>query len=100
MNGWGLGACGDGPPSFPTLSDPSAMGPKVAGLQLLNVMLIVPALSLHKILFNVPVDNIIPLGSMTINSISKLIQLNQSSMYSLPNAPTLADLEDDVHEGT
>ncbi|XP_040840852.1 tubulin polyglutamylase complex subunit 2 [Ochotona curzoniae] len=45
-------------------------------------------------------DNIIPLGSMTINSISKLIQLNQSSMYSLPNAPTLADLEDDVHEGS
>lgn len=45
-------------------------------------------------------DNIIPLGSMTINSISKLTQLNQSSMYSLPNAPTLADLEDDIHEGS
>ncbi|XP_015337907.1 tubulin polyglutamylase complex subunit 2 isoform X2 [Marmota marmota marmota] len=45
-------------------------------------------------------EHIIPLGSMTINSISKLTQLNQSSMYSLPNAPTLADLEDDTYEAS
>ncbi|XP_006889255.1 PREDICTED: tubulin polyglutamylase complex subunit 2 isoform X2 [Elephantulus edwardii] len=45
-------------------------------------------------------DSTIPLGSMAINSISRLTQLNQSSMYSLPNAPTLADLEDDTEEGT
>uniref|UniRef100_A0A9L0TI78 Tubulin polyglutamylase complex subunit 2 n=1 Tax=Equus caballus TaxID=9796 RepID=A0A9L0TI78_HORSE len=44
-------------------------------------------------------EHVIPLGSMAINSISKLTQLNQSSMYSLPNAPTLADLEDDTQEG-
>ncbi|XP_020951953.1 tubulin polyglutamylase complex subunit 2 isoform X3 [Sus scrofa] len=43
-------------------------------------------------------EHTIPLGSMAINSISKLTQLNQSSMYSLPNAPTLADLEDDTQE--
>uniref|UniRef100_A0A8C8YHC1 Knr4/Smi1-like domain-containing protein n=1 Tax=Prolemur simus TaxID=1328070 RepID=A0A8C8YHC1_PROSS len=43
-------------------------------------------------------EHTIPLGNMTINSISKLTQLNQSSMYSLPNAPTLADLEDDTQE--
>ncbi|XP_012870399.1 PREDICTED: tubulin polyglutamylase complex subunit 2 isoform X3 [Dipodomys ordii] len=49
--------------------------------------------------WNVKLDeHIIPLGSMTINSISKLTQLNHSSMYSLPNAPTLADLEDDTQE--
>ncbi|XP_049990859.1 tubulin polyglutamylase complex subunit 2 [Alexandromys fortis] len=40
-------------------------------------------------------EHIIPLGSMVINGISKLTQLIQSSLYSLPNAPTLADLEDD-----
>uniref|UniRef100_A0A452T3L0 Tubulin polyglutamylase complex subunit 2 n=1 Tax=Ursus maritimus TaxID=29073 RepID=A0A452T3L0_URSMA len=43
-------------------------------------------------------EHTIPLGSMAINSISKLTQLNQSSVYSLPNAPTLADLEDDALE--
>ncbi|XP_036275500.1 tubulin polyglutamylase complex subunit 2 isoform X2 [Pipistrellus kuhlii] len=43
-------------------------------------------------------DHSIPLGNMAINSISKLTQLNQTSMYSLPNAPTLADLEDDTQE--
>ncbi|XP_004703018.1 tubulin polyglutamylase complex subunit 2 [Echinops telfairi] len=43
-------------------------------------------------------EKVIPLGSMVINSISKLTQLNQSSMYSLPGAPTLADLEDDIAE--
>lgn len=52
------------------------------------------------LLFNLATEHIIPLGSMAINSISKLTQLNQSSMYSLPNAPTLADLEDDTQEGT
>ncbi|XP_034498950.1 tubulin polyglutamylase complex subunit 2 isoform X5 [Ailuropoda melanoleuca] len=45
-------------------------------------------------------EHTIPLGSMAINSISKLTQLNQSSVYSLPNAPTLADLEDDALEGS
>ncbi|KAF3828801.1 hypothetical protein GH733_004707 [Mirounga leonina] len=44
--------------------------------------------------------NTIPLGSMAINSIAKLTQLNQSSVYSLPNAPTLADLEDDAVEAS
>ncbi|XP_026983591.1 tubulin polyglutamylase complex subunit 2 isoform X1 [Sagmatias obliquidens] len=49
--------------------------------------------------WNVKLDeHTIPLGSMAINSISKLTQLNQSSLYSLPNAPTLADLEDDTQE--
>ncbi|XP_048191780.1 LOW QUALITY PROTEIN: tubulin polyglutamylase complex subunit 2-like [Perognathus longimembris pacificus] len=49
--------------------------------------------------WNVKLDeHIIPLGSMTINSISKMTQLNQSSVYSLPNSPTLADLEDDLQE--
>ncbi|XP_055481394.1 tubulin polyglutamylase complex subunit 2 [Psammomys obesus] len=43
-------------------------------------------------------EQIIPLGSMVINGISKLTQLIQSSMYSLPNSPTLADLEDDIQE--
>uniref|UniRef100_A0A4W2BRM2 Tubulin polyglutamylase complex subunit 2 n=1 Tax=Bos indicus x Bos taurus TaxID=30522 RepID=A0A4W2BRM2_BOBOX len=51
--------------------------------------------------WNVKLDeHTIPLGSMAINSISKLTQLNQSSMYSLPNAPTLADLEDDIQEAS
>ncbi|XP_052012018.1 tubulin polyglutamylase complex subunit 2 isoform X2 [Apodemus sylvaticus] len=45
-------------------------------------------------------DHIIPLGSMVINGISKLTQLIQSSVYSLPNAPTLADLEDDTQEAS
>ncbi|XP_027947744.1 tubulin polyglutamylase complex subunit 2 [Eumetopias jubatus] len=45
-------------------------------------------------------EHTIPLGSMAINSIAKLTQLNQSSMYSLPNAPTLADLEDDALEAS
>jgi len=48
---------------------------------------------------NVSIEHTIPLGSMAINSITKLTQLNQSSVYSLPNAPTLADLEDDALEG-
>uniref|UniRef100_A0A8C0RQZ6 Tubulin polyglutamylase complex subunit 2 n=1 Tax=Canis lupus familiaris TaxID=9615 RepID=A0A8C0RQZ6_CANLF len=43
-------------------------------------------------------EHTIPPGSMAINSISKLTPLNQSSMYSFPNAPTLADLEDDTLE--
>ncbi|EPY82252.1 tubulin polyglutamylase complex subunit 2 [Camelus ferus] len=45
-------------------------------------------------------EHTIPLGSMAINSISKLTQLNQSAMYSLPNAPTLADLEDETQEAS
>ncbi|XP_016051459.1 PREDICTED: tubulin polyglutamylase complex subunit 2 isoform X3 [Miniopterus natalensis] len=50
--------------------------------------------------WNVKLDeHTIPLGSMAINSIAKLTPLHQSSMYSLPNAPTLADLEDDPQEG-
>ncbi|XP_061469336.1 tubulin polyglutamylase complex subunit 2 isoform X5 [Rhineura floridana] len=44
-------------------------------------------------------DNPMPLGSMTINSISKLNRLGASSVYTLPNAPTLADLEDTNKEG-
>uniref|UniRef100_A0A8C9FF16 Tubulin polyglutamylase complex subunit 2 n=1 Tax=Pavo cristatus TaxID=9049 RepID=A0A8C9FF16_PAVCR len=39
-----------------------------------------------------------PLGSMVINSISKLCRLGGSSMYTVPNAPSLADLEDDSDE--
>lgn len=60
----------------------------------------VTSLLLHVFLFNVPIEHTIPLGSMAINSIAKLTPLHQSSMYSLPNAPTLADLEDDPQEGT
>ncbi|XP_048358540.1 tubulin polyglutamylase complex subunit 2 isoform X1 [Sphaerodactylus townsendi] len=45
-------------------------------------------------------DNPMPLGSMTINSISKLNRLGTAPAYTLPNAPTLADLEDtDEEEG-
>ncbi|CAI5787906.1 SMI1_KNR4 domain-containing protein [Podarcis lilfordi] len=45
-------------------------------------------------------DNPMPLGSMTINSISKLNRVRASPVYALPNAPTLADLEDtDDEEG-
>ncbi|KAF1466238.1 Tubulin polyglutamylase complex subunit 2, partial [Pygoscelis adeliae] len=43
-------------------------------------------------------DTPMPLGSMVINSVSKLCRLGGSSMYTLPNAPTLADLEDDTDE--
>ncbi|KAJ7411017.1 tubulin polyglutamylase complex subunit 2 isoform X1 [Willisornis vidua] len=43
-------------------------------------------------------DTPMPLGSMVINSISQLCRLGGSSMYTLPNAPTLADLEDDTDE--
>ncbi|XP_019373636.1 PREDICTED: tubulin polyglutamylase complex subunit 2 isoform X2 [Gavialis gangeticus] len=43
-------------------------------------------------------DTPMPLGSMMINSISKLSRLGSSSLYALPNAPTLADLEDDTEE--
>ncbi|KAJ8287252.1 hypothetical protein GJAV_G00049400 [Gymnothorax javanicus] len=35
----------------------------------------------------------VPLGSMIINSISKLVPLSQSAVFSLPNMPTLADLD-------
>ncbi|XP_053264995.1 tubulin polyglutamylase complex subunit 2-like [Podarcis raffonei] len=41
-----------------------------------------------------------PLGWITINSISKLNRVRASPVYALPNAPTLADLEDtDDEEG-
>uniref|UniRef100_A0A8C3LVB1 Tubulin polyglutamylase complex subunit 2 n=2 Tax=Phasianinae TaxID=9072 RepID=A0A8C3LVB1_CHRPC len=43
-------------------------------------------------------DTPVPLGSMVINSISKLCRLGGSSMYTVPNAPSLADLEDDTDE--
>nr|XP_047912676.1 tubulin polyglutamylase complex subunit 2-like [Anser cygnoides] len=43
-------------------------------------------------------DSPMPLGSMVINSVSKLCRLGGSSMYALPNAPCLADLEDDTDE--
>lgn len=45
-----------------------------------------------------PADNPMPLGSMTINSISKLNRLGTSPAYTLPSAPTLADLEDTDEE--
>ncbi|XP_026544498.1 tubulin polyglutamylase complex subunit 2, partial [Notechis scutatus] len=45
-------------------------------------------------------DNPVSLGCMTINSISKLNRLCVSPVYTLPSAPTLADLEDsDEEEG-
>ncbi|KAM4808388.1 tubulin polyglutamylase complex subunit 2 [Rhinophrynus dorsalis] len=43
-------------------------------------------------------DNPIPLGSMVINSLSDLRLLGGSSVSSFPNAPTLADLDDDADE--
>ncbi|XP_043933970.1 tubulin polyglutamylase complex subunit 2 isoform X2 [Protopterus annectens] len=43
-------------------------------------------------------DTAMPLGSMVINSISNLSHLKESSLYTLPNAPTLADLEADTDE--
>ncbi|KAG8131310.1 hypothetical protein E2320_017886 [Naja naja] len=43
-------------------------------------------------------DNPVSLGCMTINSISKLNRLSVSSVYTLPSAPTLADLEDSDEE--
>ena len=39
-------------------------------------------------------DHMIPRGCMVTNGISKLTWLIHSSVYSLPNAPTLADLEE------
>ncbi|XP_077202703.1 tubulin polyglutamylase complex subunit 2 isoform X2 [Paroedura picta] len=43
-------------------------------------------------------DNVMPLGSMLINSISKLNRLGAAAAYALPNTPTLADLEDTDEE--
>lgn len=41
-----------------------------------------------------------PLGNMTINSISRLNRLGPSTAYALPTAPTIGDLEDsDEEEG-
>ncbi|KAJ8260807.1 hypothetical protein COCON_G00165300 [Conger conger] len=35
----------------------------------------------------------VPLGSMVINRLAKLLPLSQSAIFSLPNMPTLADLD-------
>ncbi|KAM8961629.1 tubulin polyglutamylase complex subunit 2 isoform 2-T2 [Pelodytes ibericus] len=43
-------------------------------------------------------DSPIQLGSMVINSISNLSRLEETSVYTLANAPTLADLDDDSEE--
>ncbi|OCU02747.1 hypothetical protein XELAEV_18008515mg [Xenopus laevis] len=43
-------------------------------------------------------DSTVQVGSMVINSISDLLRLGGSSVYALPNAPTLADLEDEPEE--
>ncbi|XP_075439832.1 tubulin polyglutamylase complex subunit 2-like [Ascaphus truei] len=43
-------------------------------------------------------DNPMQVGSMVINGISNLCRLGGSSVYTLPNAPTLADLDDDTDE--
>ncbi|XP_062898132.1 tubulin polyglutamylase complex subunit 2 isoform X1 [Mobula hypostoma] len=40
----------------------------------------------------------VQLGRMVINNISALCRLGTSSFYSLPNAPTLADLESDTDD--
>lgn len=50
------------------------------------------------LVLSVVADAPMPLGSMVINSVSKLCRLGGSSMYTLPSAPTLADLEDDTDE--
>lgn len=45
-------------------------------------------------------ENPMPLGNMTINSISRLNRLGPSTAYALPTAPTIGDLEDsDEEEG-
>ncbi|XP_044513781.1 tubulin polyglutamylase complex subunit 2 [Gracilinanus agilis] len=50
-------------------------------------------------LWNVKLDNYpVPLGSLMINSLMKLNQLHQSSVYLLPNSPSLGDLEEDEDE--
>ncbi|XP_069603559.1 tubulin polyglutamylase complex subunit 2 isoform X2 [Ranitomeya imitator] len=43
-------------------------------------------------------DSPVQVGLMVVNSISNLIHLKGSSSYSLPNSPTLADLDDDSDE--
>ncbi|TRY95129.1 hypothetical protein DNTS_003842 [Danionella cerebrum] len=45
-------------------------------------------------------DEVVPVGSMIINNIALLRPLIQSNIYSLPNAPSLSDLdfEDDLDE--
>lgn len=50
------------------------------------------------LVLSVVADTPMPLGSMVINSVSKLCRLGGSSMYTLPSAPTLADLEDDTDD--
>ncbi|XP_016306993.1 tubulin polyglutamylase complex subunit 2 [Sinocyclocheilus anshuiensis] len=45
-------------------------------------------------------DEVVPVGCMMISSVAQLRPLIQSNVYSLPNAPTLADLDfdDDLEE--
>uniref|UniRef100_A0A671MPE7 Tubulin polyglutamylase complex subunit 2 n=1 Tax=Sinocyclocheilus anshuiensis TaxID=1608454 RepID=A0A671MPE7_9TELE len=46
------------------------------------------------------VNEVVPVGCMMISSVAQLRPLIQSNAYSLPNAPTLADLDfDDDLEG-
>ncbi|XP_053557024.1 tubulin polyglutamylase complex subunit 2 [Bombina bombina] len=49
--------------------------------------------------WNVKIDeNPVQVGSMVINSISNLNRLGGSAAFSLPNAPTLADVDSDTDE--
>uniref|UniRef100_UPI00398EF654 tubulin polyglutamylase complex subunit 2 n=1 Tax=Pristiophorus japonicus TaxID=55135 RepID=UPI00398EF654 len=49
--------------------------------------------------WNIKFDgNTMQLGTMVINSISTLCRLGTTSIYGLPNAPTLADLENDTDD--
>ncbi|XP_074059969.1 tubulin polyglutamylase complex subunit 2 isoform X2 [Macrotis lagotis] len=51
-------------------------------------------------MWNVKLDNYpFPLGNVMINSLMKLNQLHQTSVYLLPNSPSLVDLEEDEDEG-
>lgn len=46
-------------------------------------------------------DEYVSVGCMVINSILKLRHLGQSTVFSLPNTPTIADLDSDGEtEGT
>ncbi|XP_074059968.1 tubulin polyglutamylase complex subunit 2 isoform X1 [Macrotis lagotis] len=50
-------------------------------------------------MWNVKLDNYpFPLGNVMINSLMKLNQLHQTSVYLLPNSPSLVDLEEDEDE--
>lgn len=43
-------------------------------------------------------DEVVSVGCMMVNSVAQLRPLLQSNVYSLPNAPTLADLDFDNNE--